>query len=72
MLSNYLLSVIHILQTLFSFCNLKHDEKTIKRVMNTELKYGKINSDRAFAYKTKNLNEDVDYSKLIDTLVNRL
>lgn len=60
------------LSNIFSFCNLKHDEKTIKRVMNTELKYGKINSDRAFAYKTKNLNENVDYSKLIDMLVNRL
>jgi hypothetical protein len=40
--------------------------------MNTELKFGKINPDRAFAYKTKKLNIDVDYTKLINMTINRL
>lgn len=60
------------LKSIFSFCNLKHDKKTIRKIMNTELKFGKINPDRAFAHKTKKLNIDVDYTKLINMTINRL
>jgi len=36
------------------------------------LKFGKINPDRAFAYKNKNVNKEVDYDKLIERVKVRL
>ena len=53
------------LKNIFDFLGLKSDEKTIERVANTELKFGKINPDRAFAYKKQNVKKEIDYSKLI-------
>jgi len=60
------------LKNIFDFLGLKSDEKTIQLVMNSEMKFGKINPDRAFAYKNKNINKEFDYDKLIEKVKIRL
>lgn len=48
------------------FLKIKSDEKSInKMINNTELKFGKINVDRAFAYRNKNIKDEVDYNSTI-------
>jgi len=59
--------------SIFSFCNLNSTEKVVKKVMNFEgLKFGGINSDRAFAYKKKGYKEIVDYNSLIKKVKRQL
>jgi len=60
------------LTNIFNFLNMKSDKKIIESVANTELKFGKINSDRAFAHKNKQVNIKFDYDKLIERVKNRL
>ncbi len=60
------------LKNIFDFLGLKSDEKIIDRVANTELKFGKINPDRAFAHKNIQINKEFDYDKLIERVNNRL
>ena len=55
-----------MLDNMFQFLKLKRDPKRIHDVMNTELKFGKINSDRAYAFKNlENFNKTYDYIKMI-------
>jgi len=60
------------LTNIFNFLGLKSDKKIIESVANTKLKFGKINPDRAFAYKNKQINIKFDYDKLIERVKNRL
>jgi hypothetical protein len=60
------------LKNIFDFLKLKSDEKTIKRVMNTDLKFGKINPERAFAHRKLNLKRKFDYDKLIWRIKNKI
>jgi len=60
------------LKNIFDFLGLKSDEKIIERVANTELKFGKINPDRAFAHKNKKIDKEFDYDKLIEKAKIRL
>jgi len=60
------------LKSIFKWLGLRYDKKTVERVANTKLKFGKINPDRAFAYKNKNVNKEVDYDKLIERVKVRL
>ena len=60
------------LENIFNFLGLKSDKKIIESVMNTQLKFGRINPDRAFAHKNKKINVKVDYDKLIERVKNRL
>jgi len=55
------------LQKIFDFCGLKSDKKTIQKILNKreKLKFRKINADRAFAHKKKDVDIEIDYSKLI-------
>lgn len=60
------------LKQIFNFLNLKSDDKTIKRVMNAQLKFGKINPDRAFAHRKLNLDIKVDYDEMIWRIKNKI
>ena len=60
------------LPNIFQFLNLPSDKKIINRIINTELKFGKINASRAFAYRTRNLGVEVDYEGIVGLLRNRL
>ena len=58
---------------IFKFLNLKDDNKTVNKVMNTELKFGKINPDRAYAHLVNSSsNLEVDYTKFIERLESRI
>lgn len=60
------------LKKTFDFLNLNSTDKIVNKVANTDLKFGKINSDRAYAYKHKDVNIDYDYERLISTLKRQL
>lgn len=60
------------LHNIFNFCDLISSEKILNRVMNGPLKYGKINADRAFAFKKKGVESTADYQSMIDQLYVRL
>lgn len=53
------------LENIFKFLDIKCDKKTINKVINTPLKFGKINSDRAFAFRNKKIDKTFDYESLI-------
>ena len=55
----------YYLLNIFSFLGLNTDHETIKKVVDSpELKFNKINSDRAFAFKKKGLDDPIDYEKI--------
>jgi hypothetical protein len=61
------------LRNIFKFLNLNSSPKVVQKVINTPLiKYRKINSDRAFAFRSKKINKKFDYDKLIERVKNRL
>ena len=60
------------LKKIFDFLNLLSDEKTIQKVINSDLKFGKINSNRAFAFKNKNIKSNIDYDEIIGKVKNLL
>ena len=57
---------------IFEFLGLKSDLRTVDKILNTPLKFGKINSDRAFAFKNKKINKKFEYNELIGRVKNRL
>jgi hypothetical protein len=57
---------------IFNFLGLDSSFKTVDKIINTKLKFGKINSDRAFAYRNRDVNKEFDYDKLIERVKNRL
>ena len=61
-----------VLPKIFKFLGLDDSEKIVKKVINTPLKFDKINSDRAFAHKSKDIKFDYDYYKLVRKVSNRL
>lgn len=60
------------LREIFKFLNLHYGKKIIDKVINSPLKFGKINADRAFAYRSKTIKYDYDYSKLVRKVGKRL
>jgi hypothetical protein len=55
----------YYLRNIFSFLGLNTDNETIKEVVDApELKFNKINSDRAFSFKKKGIDDVVDYDKI--------
>ena len=60
------------LHNIFNFCGLMSTEKILNRVINGPLKFGKINPDRAFAFKKKGVESTVDYDKMIERVNVRL
>jgi len=60
------------LHNIFTFLNLKSNNKIIKKVINSQLKFDKINADRAFAYKKKNVDRKVDYDGILKLIERRL
>ena len=60
------------LRNIFQFLGLNDSPKIVQSVIDTPLKFGKINADRAFAFKNKQINTDFDYDKLIERIKNRL
>lgn len=61
------------LNNIFNFLSLETNDKIVEKVINTQLKFGKINSERAFAFKSKkNISVDFDYEKLIKRVKIRL
>ena len=51
---------------------MKSNNKIIKKVINTQLKFDKINADRAFAYKNKDVDREVDYNGILKLIERRL
>jgi len=60
------------LNNIFTFLGLQSNNKIVKKVINAPLKFGKINADRAFAFKQKNISVDFDYEELIKRVKIRL
>lgn len=55
---------------LFDFLQLNSTEKVVNKVINTKLKFGKINADRAYAYIKKNIQTDVNYAEMTKNIKN--
>ena len=62
---------VHLSQ-IFDFLNLNTNEKIINKIINTPLKFGKINADRAYAFKNKQINIDFDYDEWTGKVKNKL
>ena len=60
------------LRNIFQFLSLDSSPKTVQKIIDTPLKFGRINSDRAFAFKNKKINREFDYDELIERVKNRL
>jgi hypothetical protein len=60
------------LKNIYNFCGLNVNDKILNRALNAPLKFGKINSDRAFAFRKKGIKSLVDYNEFIDKLYIRL
>lgn len=61
------------LTNIFDFCGLDSTKKVVNQVINTPtLKYGKINAERAFAFKKKGIESPIDYKKILERLCIRL
>ena len=61
------------LSKIFKFLNLQNDEEVVENVMNTTLKFGRINPERAYVYRVKsNSNLEIDYDQFIKRLKNKL
>ena len=60
------------LVNILNFLKLKSDKKTISRIINTPLRFGKINADRAFAHKGKGIKVKVDYDRIVSLVRKRL
>lgn len=60
------------LTKIFHFLEIKATKKIINKVINTELKFGKVNSDRAYAHKKVGIDSGIDYEKLIERVKNKL
>jgi hypothetical protein len=57
---------------IFNFLGLKSGLRTVDKIINTPLKFGKINADRAFAFRNKKVNKDFDYDELRGRVKKRL
>jgi len=60
------------LPNIFEFLKLRSTKKIVNKVINTPLKFGKINADRAYAYKNKDIEIQVDYNKFIQSLNHKI
>jgi len=60
------------LHNIFNFCGLMSSEKILNRVKNSHLKFGRINADRAYAYKKTIDSPTVEYEKFLERLEKRL
>ena len=62
------------LKSIFEFLNLDNDDKTIDKIMNTDLKFGKINSERAYAFVKEHPEhkDKADYQSIIERVKNKL
>lgn len=60
------------LWNIFHFCGLMKSEAIVNKVMNSHLKFGKINADRAFAFEKKGVKSDIDYESIKERLCIRL
>lgn len=60
------------LHKIFKFCGLISSEAILNKVINTTLKFGKINADRAFAFKKTGFKTEIDYDKIIEKVELRL
>jgi hypothetical protein len=57
-----------ILPEIFSFLNIRNDKKVIEKIISTPLKFGKINAERAFAFKKKGVDFEFDYKSYLENL----
>jgi len=60
------------LRDICQFLQLEFSEKIYKTIVGTTLKFGKINTSRAYANKNKFFYTSVDYEELIKSLKNRI
>lgn len=67
-----LLEPVEHLRNICHFCGLYPTEKAINRMINSNMKFGGINADRAFAFEKKGVESTVDYQGMIDELCVRL
>lgn len=62
---NLVLEPKKYLSEIFNFLGLNNNKKIVDKVANSDLKFGKINSDRAYAYRKKDVNFQYDYDVLL-------
>ena len=60
------------LHNIFNFCGIMSTQKILDRVENSHLKFGKINADRAYAYKKNMESPTVEYEKFLERIERRL
>lgn len=60
------------LGNIFHFCGLISNKKVLNRVINSKLKFDRINADRAFAFKKKGIDSHIDYGKILKKIIIRL
>jgi len=60
------------LKNIFKFCELQSNDKILHSVVNTNLKFDKINPDRAFAFKKVGAASDTNYEEIISKIKLRL
>jgi len=61
------------LPSIFNFLKLKSTKKIVNKVINTPLKFGKINSSRAYAHLfDSSTNMEIDYDIFINRLKHKL
>jgi hypothetical protein len=61
------------LPNVFKFLNLRNNKKIVRKVINTPLKFGKINPSRALAHQVNSAtNMEIDYDKFLNMLNRRL
>jgi hypothetical protein len=61
------------LKNILYFCGMRDDQKTLTYMISGNLlKYGKLNADRAFAFKKKGVISDIDYDGIINLANTRL
>jgi len=57
-----------VLPEIFLFLNIRDNAKVVNKVISTPLKFGKINSERAFAFKKKGVDSTFDYELYLKNL----
>jgi hypothetical protein len=60
------------LEKIFHFLKLNTNDKIINKVVNTELKFGKINADRAYAFRKTGVKEKINYKKIIKSIKKKI
>lgn len=57
------------LPNIFNFLSLEYNDKIINNILNSNYKFGRINSDRAYPHKKYDCNIEFDYDELKKNII---